>query len=221
MSYDDNYAERLIADCFHVVYYVSNVWNHGNTKWLGKVIFQHPMDMWVKQDIIFETRPTVIVESGTAAGGSALYYATIFDQLGKGKVVSIDLQDSGAGKPDFTHPRIVFIKGDCLSPKTLSKVKGMIKKSDRVMVVLDSDHKTEHVTKEIKLYAPLVTVGCYLIVEDTNLGGHPVMNPTVPGPGPGQAVYKFIETNKDFEIDKSRHKFFMTWCPDGFLRRVE
>lgn len=221
MPYDDNFMEHLVADAFHVMYYHSGVWNFGNTKWLGVGIFQHPFDMWIKQEIIFETKPTLIIETGSAMGGSSLFYATILDQMGQGKIISIDIQDdkSGMGLPKFKHKRITFIKGSSVDPGMVKKIKAMIKPIDRVMVFLDSDHRTEHVAKELKVYGPMVTPGCYMVVDDTNLGGHPIVNPTVPGPGPYTAVMDFLEKDKTFEVDQTRHKFYMTWCPNGFLRK--
>ena len=223
MPYDDNFMERLIADSFHVMYYASNVWNGGNMKWLGVGLFQHPMDMWVKQEIIFETKPTLILETGSAMGGSALFYATILDQMQQGRIVSIDLQDekSGMGIPKFKHKRINFFKGNSVDPGVIKKIKAMIKPTDRVMVNLDSDHTAEHVLKELKIYGPMVTPGCYMIIDDTNLGGHPIMNQNIPGPGPWTAVVEYLQKDKSFEIDQSRHKFYMTWCPNGFLRKKE
>jgi len=88
-----------------------------------------------------------------------------------------------------------------------------------VMVFLDSDHSMEHVARELKAYGPMVTPGCYMVVDDTNLGGHPVVNPSVPGPGPFVAVMEYLQKEKSFEIDQSRHKFYMTWCVNGFLRK--
>jgi len=221
MSYDDNLPERLIADAFHVLYYHSSVWNHHRTQWLGVGIFNNPLDMWVKQEIIFETKPTLIIETGSAMGGSALYFAGILDQMGRGRIVSVDIQDenSGMGLPKAQHKRITFLKGDSVSPSTLKKIKAMIKPGDHVMVLLDSDHRAEHVLQELKAYGPLVTPGCYLVVDDTNLGGHPVINQTVPGPGPWAAVAEYLAKDQTFEIDQSRHKFYMTWSPNGFLRK--
>jgi cephalosporin hydroxylase len=222
LPYDDNFPERLIADAFHVLYYHSSVWNHGRTTWLGVGLFMNPFDMWVKQEIIFETKPTVLLEMGSAMGGSALFYATVLDQMGQGKIISVDIQDekSGMGLPKVKHKRITFLKGSSVDPAMIRKIKGLLKPSDRVMVFLDSDHRTEHVAKELKIYGPMVTSGCYLVVDDTNLGGHPVVNQTVPGPGPYAAVTDFLQKDKTFEVDKSRHKFYMTWCIDGFLKKL-
>jgi cephalosporin hydroxylase len=121
MAYDDNFMEHLIADAFHVMYYHSNVWNGGNTKWMGVGVFNHPLDMWVKQEIIYETKPTLIIETGTAMGGSARFYATLLDQMGEGRIVSIDIQDknSGMGLPQFKHKRVQFVKASSVDPATI------------------------------------------------------------------------------------------------------
>jgi cephalosporin hydroxylase len=221
MAYDDNFMEHLVADSFHVMYYASNVWNGANTKWMGVGVFNNPLDMWVKQEIIFETKPTLIIETGTAMGGSTLFFASLLDQMGTGRIVSIDIWDknSGMGLPDYKHKRVSFLKSSSVDPSTIKKVKAMIKPKDRVMVFLDSDHSAEHVFKELKLYGPLVTPGCYMVVDDTNMGGHPIMNMNVPGPGPFAAVEEFLKKDNTFEIDTSRHKFYMTWCINGFLRK--
>jgi cephalosporin hydroxylase len=121
------------------------------------------------------------------------------------------------GTPQFTHKRIQWIKGSSTDPKIVKQVKALIKPTDRVMLALDSDHTAEHVLKELKLYGPLVTSGCYCVVDDTNLGGHPIMNAAVPGPGPYAAVQEYVAQEKSFTIDQSRHKFWMTWSPNGFL----
>jgi cephalosporin hydroxylase len=223
MPYDDNFMEHLVADAFHVMYYHSNVWNGANTKWLGVGIFNNPFDMWVKQEIIFETKPTLIIETGTAMGGSSLFFATLLDQMGEGRIVSIDVwnEKSGMGLPKYKHKRVNFWKASSVDPVAIKKIKSMIKPKDRVMVFLDSDHSAGHVLKELKLYGPMVTPGCYMVVDDTNLGGHPIMNATQPGPGPWGAVEEFLKKDDTFEVDISRHKFYMTWSINGFLKKKE
>jgi cephalosporin hydroxylase len=141
--------------------------------------------------------------------------ANLLDLEGRGKVVTIDIRDQ-PGKP--RHPRIHYILGSSTSPETLQKVKSLIGPGDRVMVVLDSDHSKAHVLEEMRVYGPLVTKDCYLIVEDTNINGHPVFRDF--GPGPMEAVEGFLTENADFIPDRSREKFLLTHNPKGYLRRA-
>jgi len=112
-----------------------------------------------------------------------------------------------------------FTKGEEVSGKMIAKVKGLIRPGDKVMVVLDSDHHQSHVLKEIQLYSPLVTVGSYLIVEDTNINGHPVIPKY--GAGPWEAVAEFLRSNRDFVVDETRERYGFTFNPGGWLKRVK
>ena len=205
----------VIVDGFHIVYYnnVKSTW--GDTFWFGAEVLKNPLDLWVFQEIIFETRPDVIVEAGTFKGGSALYMAHMLDLLGRGQVVTIDIEEH-PGRP--VHPRIRYLLGSSTSSEITGKVKSYITPQDRVMVVLDSDHHKAHVLQELRLYHRLVTKGNYLIVEDTNINGHPVYRSF--GPGPMEAVDEFLQGNSDFLPDRSREKFLVTHNPKGYLRRI-
>ena len=139
----------------------------------------------------------------------------VFDQLNHGRVITVDVDDDAkANRP--RHPRITYVSGSSTDPAIVGAVHGMVGGA-RAMVVLDSDHKAAHVYDEIVAYAPLVHAGDYLIVEDTNVNGHP----TFPefGPGPMEAVTKFLEENRDFEVDRRCERFLMTLNPSGYLRR--
>jgi cephalosporin hydroxylase len=207
--------ERFIAEAFHLLYYFSpHTWNGGFTKWMGVAVLQNPFDMWVLQEVIYETKPDLIIETGSAVGGTASFYVSLFPKV---RVISIDTQEEM--KPEFEHPRISFLKGMSTDKGIVAKVKKEAA-GKRVMVVLDSDHTTENVLAEMKAYSGIVTRGCYMVVCDSNLGGNPVINPIVPGPGPMAAIQKFMDGNKQFEIDKSREKFFMTFFPNGWLRKL-
>ncbi len=117
------------------------------------------------------------------------------------------------------HPRITYLVGSSTSPEILEQVKGMIPPSDRVMVILDSDHGRDHVLRELELYSDLVSPGSYMIVEDTNVNGHPVL--TSHGPGPTEALEEYLRRDRRFVVDRSREKFFFTFNPGGYLRKVE
>jgi cephalosporin hydroxylase len=201
---------------FHRVYYYSSVWK--DTYWLGARVLQCPLDMWVLQEIIYETAPDFIIETGTCVGGSAYFFAHIFDLIGHGKVITIDVED----RPIPSHPRVIKIIGDSISGNTINKVESVVG-GGRSMVFLDSLHNAEHVLKELELYSQFVSKGCYLIIADTNVNGHPVLAGFREGNrrgGPMEAVDEFIKYRDEFVIDRQREKFFMTQFPRGFLLRI-
>jgi cephalosporin hydroxylase len=207
--------KRNIVDHFHKLYYESKEDTWKNTFWLGTPTQKCPLDLWVYQEIIFQIKPDVIIECGTYGGGSASYLASICDFLNHGEIITIDIK-STEGRPE--HKRITYLLGSSTSREIVEEVRDFIKNKNRVMVILDSDHNKEHVLRELEIYSSFVSIGSYLIVEDTNINGHPV-EPDF-GPGPMEAVKKFLEGNKNFVTDKSKEKFYMTFSPDGFLKRV-
>lgn len=209
--------EIYIKNEFDKIYYNTGLkggtW--GNTYWLGVKTLKTPLDMWIYQEIIFEIKPDVIIECGTDNGGSALFMANILDLIGNGKIISIDiLKNDNLPK----HKRIEYLMGSSTDLDIFSKVKTIIKKNDVVLVILDSDHRKFHVLSEMKLYSNLVTKGSYMIVEDTNINGHPVLKEY--GEGPFEAVEEFFKTTKDYVIDVSKEKFLSTFNPKGFLKKV-
>jgi cephalosporin hydroxylase len=207
-----NYLGQGITDTFTKLFYMSNPWNGGNMRWLGVPVFHAPSDLWAMQEIIVETNPDLIIETGSAYGGSALFFASVF----LGQIISIDTHQMV--KPIVVHKRIEFIKGSSLDKGIIARVKKAAK-GKRVMVFLDSDHHEKHVAAELKAYASLVTPGCYLVIHDTLLGGNPLTVDT--DENPMAAVKKFMVGNDDFETDRSREKFLMTFSPNGFLRRKD
>ena len=212
-----NTASPESADEFHRLFYETAYakGDEWNPKWMGVAALKCPFDLWVYQEILHETRPEVILETGTARGGSALFLASILDMLGGGEVVSIDI----VRRPEWpTHPRVTYVTGSSTSAPVLEEVRRRIAGKSRVMVILDSDHKKDHVLGELRAYAPLVTPDMYLIVEDTNINGHPVFPGF--GPGPTEAVDEFLAGNATFQRDRSRERFFVTFNPGGYLRRV-
>jgi cephalosporin hydroxylase len=188
-------------------------WN--NTAWLGVPLWKNPLDLWVYQEIMFEVKPALIIETGTYRGGSAYYFSSICDLLGYGNVLTID-RVNRSNRPE--HPRIEYVKGSSVDPDVLALVQDRVAAAGGpILVVLDSDHHEPHVRQELAAYNKFVTPGSYLIVEDTNINGHPV-NPFF-GPGPMEAVEAFLPDHPEFEIDLSREKYMVTHNPNGFLRR--
>ena len=200
-------------EAFHKRYYDSGVWFE-RTKWMGVSVQKCPLDLWVYQELIREVKPDLIIETGTAFGGSALFLAHMCELLGRGHVVTIDI-GSLAERPQ--HDRIVYLRGSSISSAILNTVSCMVSKAGRAMVILDSDHSMDYVLKEMDAYKRFVDVGSYMIVEDTDVNGHPVCADH--GPGPMEAVQAFLARNPDFVIDGAREKFLMTQNPCGFLKR--
>lgn len=185
-----------------------------NTYWLGVPIQKCPWDSWVYQEIIYETKPDVLIETGTFQGGSALFFASIFGLLKRGRVLTIDIEKY---PPMPQNERITYLLGSSTADAIFQQVKNSIRPGERVMVSLDSDHHKDHVLKELKLYSGLVTPGNYLVVEDT-ANGHPNL-PSF-GPGPLQAVEEFLKNNSNFTQDKSREKWGISGFRGGWLKRV-
>jgi cephalosporin hydroxylase len=200
---------------FAELYYGAGDATWKGTWWLGVQTFKCPLDLWVYQELVHDVRPDLIVETGTANGGSALFMASICELLGRGEVVTIDISRDGA-LPQ--HARLRYITGSSTAPATVDQVRVLARGRRAVMVVLDSDHHRDHVLAEMRSYGPLVTRGSYLVVEDTCVNGNPVEEGF--GPGPMEAVDEFLREDPRFVIDRGREKFMMTFNPRGYLRRV-
>ena len=215
--YISSKAEKEIVDNFHKLYYDSHNFGRSfvNTFWLGVPTLKCPLDLWVYQEMFHELKPDVVIETGTAGGGSALFMASLFDLMGNGRILSIDIEPNPK-RP--VHPRIEYLLGSSTAPEILEKVRKAVSGKKTVLVILDSDHSEKHVREELRLYHGFVTPGSYLVVEDTNVNGHPVF--LEHGPGPMEAMQDFLKENKSFAIDDSREKFYMTFNPRGFLKKI-
>ena len=204
--------DRAAVSRAHDVLYLSDAWTEAT--WLGAQALKNPLDLWVYQEIMVETRPELIVETGTYRGGSAFFLASICDLLGEGEIVSIDIEPVRDDYP--THPRVTYLGGrSSTDPAVVAEVRGRAE-GKRTLVVLDSDHSQAHVEAELGAYADLVPVGGYLIVEDSNIGQ--IRQDLLPGPL--EAIDTFLSGTKAFEIDRDREKFLITFNPSGYLRRV-
>jgi cephalosporin hydroxylase len=207
----------LLARHFNRAYYYSIEQTVYDTSWLGTTTVKYPTDLWAYQELIREQRPDLILETGTYLGGSALYLASICEMLDHGEVISIDVA-SGEYGPLPEHARISYLKGSSVDPALVAEVTARVNESPNVMVILDSLHTYDHVLSELRTYAPLVPLGGWLIVEDTNVNGHPVLPEW--GPGPMEAVDAYLSEEPALAIDRSREKFMLTSNPCGFLRRT-
>lgn len=207
-----------VVDDFHRLYYrrgeEGGTWK--STTWMGVPVQKCPLDLWVYQELIHRTQPQLIIETGTAAGGSAYFYAHLYDLMQcPGHIVTIDIER----QPNLpVHPRITYVEGGSTDADIVARVRTMAAGVDSVMVILDSDHSARHVRDELREYAELVTPGCYLIVEDTNANGHPVLPDF--GPGPMEAVDDWLGTNPPFERDEHCERLLLSFNPRGYHRRV-
>lgn len=212
-------AERSVPEKFHKLYYGSSVWS--NTRWLGIRSEQAPTDNWSMQEIISEIHPDYIIETGTMNGGTTLFYASVLSLVNPdGKVITIDIapQVEDASKLPLWKQHVEMVVGSSTDSKVTDHVAQEVQ-GKKVLVTLDSLHTRDHVLKEMQIYSKLVSPGSYLVVQDTNLNGHPV-SPNW-GPGPMEAVQDFLRMNDNFVPDPNREKFVLTFYPGGWLRRVK
>jgi cephalosporin hydroxylase len=207
-------VRQAVVDQFHRLYYRRSAQTWKRTYWRGVSVWKNPLDLWLYQEILHEVQPDLIVEAGTKYGGSAFFLANLCDLMGRGRVLTIDITEQ-PGRP--VHDRVTYLTGSSTDPEIIERVDQMAA-GGRLLVLLDSDHSARHVLAELRAWHSRVPVGSYLVVEDTNVHGHPVF-PTH-GPGPMEAVDAFLAENDDFVVDESKHKFFMTFNPRGFLKRV-
>jgi cephalosporin hydroxylase len=214
-------SKKIIED-FHKLYYDSETWRTNLTTWMGVVTWKCPFDLWVIQELLFKVQPDFLIETGTAFGGSALFFASIFELIGKGRVITIDDNSSPyISKADIkkrpVHSRILYITGSSID-SSIAKQVSTICKNKKVMVNLDAMHEEHHVYSELNLYGPLVSLGSYIIVEDTNVNGNPVAEDH--GPGPNEAVNKWLAEHLNFQPDHNCERLLMTFNPGGYLQRL-
>lgn len=190
--------------------------NFGHVTWMGNPIWQNVLDLWTIQEVLVSLKPQLLIECGTNRGGSALFYAHLFDLMGTGEIVTVDVESMHS----ITHPRISFLIGSSLSEQIVEQVRERSASCDgAVMVILDSDHSESHVRQEMELYSPFVTVGSYLLVQDGVIDELPMMRPSRPGPLP--AIHDFLKSHPEFQCEAERsQRFLITHHPMGWLRRV-
>jgi cephalosporin hydroxylase len=189
----------------------------GRTRWLGVSVVKSPTDLVILQEIIAETRPNLIIETGVLAGGSTYYLATLFDLIGiDGKVIGVDVDLSAVSPYIADHPRVELIEGSSTDPAVVATLRERAE-GRRVMVDLDSDHRAEHVGGELRALAPLVSPHCYLVVEDTWMGRTVRFDQ---GPGPAEALDAWLAEGQPFEVDRWRERLLLTGMAGGYLRRL-
>lgn len=196
--------------------------------WLGVPIIQTPEDMILMQELIFKIQPDIIIETGIAHGGSLIYYASLLELLGKGKVIGVDIEIREYNKKVIEkHPmfkRIELIEGSSISEETIEKIRIIVPKDSKVIVCLDSNHTKDHVLKELQLYNKFVNLGGYIVVFDTitsKMSELGACEKSYIDNSPKEAVEDFLKVNDNFEIDKYYNKLYISYSPNGYLRRVK
>ena len=202
-----------------------------NFSWMGRPIIQYPQDMIVMQELIWDIKPDLIIETGIAHGGSLIYYASIMELIGHGEVLGIDIDIREHNKLEIEkHPmfkRIKMIEGSSISKETVEEVRKFAEGKKKIMVCLDSNHTHEHVLQELQFYAPFVSLNSYIVVFDTIVEDLPdgyfsQQRPWGISNNPKTAVHAFLETNANFEIDGSiDDKVLISVAPNGYLKRVK
>jgi cephalosporin hydroxylase len=205
-------VEQLVRR-FNALYCQNRSRTWGRTSWLGRQVMKCPLDLWVYQEALFQRRPDVIIETGTRTGAATHFLATIFDQIGNGRLITVDVLEI---EDRLEHPRITYLTGSSIDPEIVAGVRDSIGPDENVMVILDALHQKDFVLQELAAYAPLVGKRQMLVVEDTNINWW-----TDAGPGPAEAVEEFLATElgSEFRVVPEYEKFFMTFNPGGYLVR--
>jgi cephalosporin hydroxylase len=181
----------------------------------GIPTMKNPLDFWIYQEILWESKPDFIIEVGNLYGGSTLALAHICDLIGSGRVVGVDSDHQNISAKAKAHPRISLLTGEACEIFPL--VQTNVPAGASVMIIDDSLHTHDHTLRVLETYADLVSVGNYFIVED-GICHHGL--DVGPKPGPYEAVDAFVRNNKNFIIDRTKESFGITWNPRGYLKRI-
>lgn len=221
---NDNEVQKIALDLITKSdrHFHAYQWN-----WFGLPIIQSTEDIIAAQELVWKVKPDVIIETGIAWGGSIVFYASMMELIGKGKIVGVDLALPQKNidlimNYKFSN-RIELIQGSSIEQSIVDKVKAHVKPGDTVMLMLDSNHTHDHVLEELRLYSPLVSKDSYIIVSDTIVEDIPVQDhrarPWGPGDNPKTAVNAFLKENDRFELDPYYNgKMLVTFDKGGYLR---
>lgn len=201
-----------------------------NFSWMGRPIIQYPQDMILMQEIIWDIKPDLIIETGIAHGGSLIFYASLLELIGNGEVLGIDIEIRMHNRIAIEeHPmykRIKMLEGNSVTEEMVNKVKSCADGKSKIIVCLDSNHTHQHVLDELSYYSPFVSIGSYIVVFDTiveNLPENYLPNRSWGiGNNPMTAVESFLKNNENFEIDNNiDNKLLISVAPGGYLKRVK
>lgn len=185
------------------------------SKYHGIRTLKSPLDFWVYQEILWETRPEVIIEIGNFHGGSLLALAHVCDAMNRGRVLGVDTMHDTIDSQVRSHPRVTLLTGDACD--MFPAVERAIEGSSEVMIIEDSAHTYENTLNVLETYSRVVGKGKYFIVED-GICHHGL--DVGPQPGPYEAVEEFVRTHANFVIDRTREAYCVTWNPKGYLKKV-
>lgn len=219
----ENGKERLLPfGCEEAFRYVSAAWLRlgwdikyvYSFTWMGRPIIQLPEDILRIQEAVYRLKPDVIIETGIAHGGSLVLYASLCKVMGQGRVIGVDLEirshNRAAIEAHELYPYITLLEGSSTDPQVVATVKSMVRESDKVLVVLDSNHSKAHVLGELEAYGPLVTSGSYIVATDgimKDLVGAPRSQPDWGWNNPYEAVKEFVATHPEFSIERPPRVF--------------
>jgi cephalosporin hydroxylase len=196
-------------------------------KWMGIPIIQFPEDILMMQELLWKVRPDWLVECGVAHGGSALFYASMFELLGNGRVLGVDIEIREHNRKAIdAHPlsgRIELIEGNSIDASVASEVQARVSGAKSVMVVLDSNHSRDHVLREMELYCGLVTPGSYLVAMDgaqAHVWDIPRGKKEWREDNPLVAIREFLAVHPEFKSDPHYTRMHITSNPEGYLRRI-
>ena len=216
---------RVGWDCKHVYSFT----------WFGRPIIQLPEDMVRIQEVIYQVKPDVIIETGVAHGGSLIYYASLCKAMDKGRVIGVDIEirphNRAAIEAHPLFPYITLIEGSSIDESVVEQVKSQIQPNETVMVMLDARHLKDHVENELKYYAPLVSVGSYIVAMDGIMGklgaNAPRTTPDWAWNNPAEAAKAFVSSHSDYVIEQPAFLFNegvvrdpVTYWPSSYIRRV-
>ena len=203
--------------------------------WFGRPIIQLPDDMFRVQEVLYAQRPDVVIETGVAHGGSLVFYASIFEAMGSGRVIGVDIEIRPHNRKAIEeHPlfsRIELIEGNAIADSVVADVRKRLRPNDRVIVFLDSNHSYDHVLAELEAYAPLVSVGSYIVATDgimKDLVGSPRSQADWGTNNPFHAAQTFLAGHPEFVLAEPSRTFDesdganvnVTQWPGSWLKRV-
>lgn len=238
----DNGATRLPFASEAGFKLMSNLWLRAtwdakyvyNFSWMGRPIIQLPDDLIKLQEVIWDLKPDVIIETGVAHGGSLVFHASIMQIIGHGKVIGVDVEirphNRAAMEEHILASRITLVEGSSIAPETIESVRSLVEPHQKVLVILDAKHTKDHVLAELDAYSPLVSLGSYIIVCDGIMelvDGAPRSGEDWLWNNPRQAALEFVKTRSDFQIQEPPAQFSeglqtgrVSYWPDSFIKRI-